>query len=105
MQANLLSEWQPTRQPHKQTPCRLGTIDYIAPEILDCPVKLRPEDHKSNPQVGRVGVLAVFCRPEAAHAAASPAQHTRETQYKTCMPVLRFVKGSAIRGASLEALA
>lgn len=27
-------------------PSRLGTIDYIAPEILDCPVKQSPGDHK-----------------------------------------------------------
>lgn len=26
---------------------RLGTIDYLAPEILDCPVKQHPLDHKA----------------------------------------------------------
>ncbi|KAI8473429.1 MAG: kinase-like domain-containing protein [Monoraphidium minutum] len=28
---------------------RLGTIDYLSPEILDCPVKQHPADHKANP--------------------------------------------------------
>jgi len=28
---------------------RLGTIDYLSPEILDCPVKQHPADHKTNP--------------------------------------------------------
>ncbi|KXZ42683.1 hypothetical protein GPECTOR_124g483 [Gonium pectorale] len=31
---------------------RLGTIDYLAPEILDCPVKQHPEDHKDRPDTG-----------------------------------------------------
>lgn len=31
-------------------PSRLGTIDYLSPEILDCPVKQHPQDHKVNPQ-------------------------------------------------------
>jgi serine/threonine protein kinase len=49
-------------------PCahRLGTIDYLSPEILDCPVKQHPQDHKTNPQkwytakvdVWSMGVLA-----------------------------------------------
>jgi serine/threonine protein kinase len=30
---------------------RLGTIDYLSPEILDCPVKHHPLDHKANPRV------------------------------------------------------
>lgn len=46
--------------------CRLGTIDYLAPEILDCPVKHHPMDHKDKPDTGysnkvdcwSVGVLA-----------------------------------------------
>ena len=46
--------------------CRLGTIDYLSPEILDCPVKQHPQDHKQNPQkwytskvdVWSIGVLA-----------------------------------------------
>lgn len=29
---------------------RLGTIDYLAPEILDCPVKVHPHDFKVNPE-------------------------------------------------------
>jgi serine/threonine protein kinase len=45
---------------------RLGTIDYLSPEILDCPVKQHPQDHKVNPQkwytckvdVWSIGVLA-----------------------------------------------
>eukprot|EP00877_Chromochloris_zofingiensis_P000127 jgi/Chrzof1/10114/Cz04g29080.t1 len=45
---------------------RLGTIDYLSPEILDCPPKYHPQDHKSNPQIWytnkvdcwSVGVLA-----------------------------------------------
>eukprot|EP00197_Chlamydomonas_leiostraca_P009590 CAMPEP_0202861950 /NCGR_PEP_ID=MMETSP1391-20130828/3158_1 /ASSEMBLY_ACC=CAM_ASM_000867 /TAXON_ID=1034604 /ORGANISM="Chlamydomonas leiostraca, Strain SAG 11-49" /LENGTH=688 /DNA_ID=CAMNT_0049541413 /DNA_START=154 /DNA_END=2220 /DNA_ORIENTATION=- len=45
---------------------RLGTIDYLAPEILDCPVKQHPTDNKQNPSIGytskvdcwSVGVLA-----------------------------------------------
>ncbi len=45
---------------------RLGTIDYLAPEILDCPVKHHPDDHKDRPETGytnrvdcwSVGVLA-----------------------------------------------
>jgi len=45
---------------------RLGTIDYLSPEILDCPVKQHPQDHKINPQrwytskvdVWSIGVLA-----------------------------------------------
>lgn len=45
---------------------RLGTIDYLSPEILDCPVKQHPQDHKLNPQkwytckvdVWSIGVLA-----------------------------------------------
>ncbi|WIA42674.1 hypothetical protein OEZ86_008634 [Tetradesmus obliquus] len=45
---------------------RLGTIDYLSPEILDCPVKQHPQDHKQNPQkwytckvdVWSIGVLA-----------------------------------------------
>ena len=47
-------------------PCRLGTIDYLAPEILDCPVKSHPMDNKDKPHIGytnkvdcwSVGVLA-----------------------------------------------
>jgi serine/threonine protein kinase len=47
-------------------PCRLGTIDYIAPEILDCPTKKSPLENKDNPAIGysnkvdcwSVGVLA-----------------------------------------------
>lgn len=47
-------------------PSRLGTIDYLSPEILDCPVKQHPQDHKLNPQkwytckvdVWSIGVLA-----------------------------------------------
>lgn len=31
------------------SPIRLGTIDYLSPEILDCPVKQHPADHKTNP--------------------------------------------------------
>jgi serine/threonine protein kinase len=46
--------------------CRLGTIDYIAPEILDCPTKKSPLENKDNPNIGysnkvdcwSVGVLA-----------------------------------------------
>jgi serine/threonine protein kinase len=46
--------------------CRLGTIDYLSPEILDCPVKAHPADHKEQPQAWysnkvdcwSVGVLA-----------------------------------------------
>ena len=46
--------------------CRLGTIDYLAPEILDCPVKSHPMDNKDKPHIGysnkvdcwSVGVLA-----------------------------------------------
>jgi hypothetical protein len=30
----------------------LGTIDYLAPEILDCPVKHHPEDYKDRPDTG-----------------------------------------------------
>ena len=45
---------------------RLGTIDYIAPEILDCPTKKSPLENKDNPAIGysnkvdcwSVGVLA-----------------------------------------------
>lgn len=33
---------------------RLGTIDYLAPEILDCPVKQHPMDNKQNPSIGWV---------------------------------------------------
>eukprot|EP00983_Pelagomonas_calceolata_P005346 174126-Pelagomonas_calceolata.AAC.3 len=31
---------------------RLGTIDYLAPEILDCPVKQNPQDNKHDPSIG-----------------------------------------------------
>ncbi|KAG1664281.1 hypothetical protein FOA52_009784 [Chlamydomonas sp. UWO 241] len=31
---------------------RLGTIDYLAPEILDCPIKEHPMENKLNPEVG-----------------------------------------------------
>ena len=31
---------------------RLGTIDYLAPEILGCPVKSHPMEFKDNPEVG-----------------------------------------------------
>jgi serine/threonine protein kinase len=51
---------------HSLLSCRLGTIDYLSPEILDCPVKQHPQDHKQNPQkwytckvdVWSIGVLA-----------------------------------------------
>jgi serine/threonine protein kinase len=41
-------------------------VDYLAPEILDCPVKHHPADHKANPakwytnkvDVWSVGILA-----------------------------------------------
>ena len=36
---------------------RLGTIDYLAPEILDCPVKQLPTDNKQNPSIGWVAAL------------------------------------------------
>jgi serine/threonine protein kinase len=29
---------------------RLGTIDYLSPEILDCPVKAHPNEYKQNPE-------------------------------------------------------
>jgi hypothetical protein len=29
---------------------RLGTIDYLSPEILDCPVKAHPNEFKTNPE-------------------------------------------------------
>ncbi len=46
--------------------CRLGTIDYLAPEILKCPSKSHPDDYKHNPDIGytnkvdcwSIGVLA-----------------------------------------------
>eukprot|EP01023_Acetabularia_acetabulum_P044574 TRINITY_DN447_c0_g1_i4.p1 TRINITY_DN447_c0_g1~~TRINITY_DN447_c0_g1_i4.p1 ORF type:complete len:603 (-),score=79.52 TRINITY_DN447_c0_g1_i4:487-2295(-) len=35
----------------QETPnTRLGTVDYVAPEILDCPVKYHPFQHKDSPQ-------------------------------------------------------
>lgn len=69
--------------------CRLGTIDYLAPEILDCPVKSHPMDHKDRPDTGytnlvdcwSVGVLAyeLLCGypPFAAvsRAVTHPQQH------------------------------
>ncbi len=53
-------------QLHAPLPHRLGTIDYIAPEVLDCPTKRTPMDNKDNPAIGysnkvdcwSVGVLA-----------------------------------------------
>ncbi len=52
--------------PEPQLYCRLGTIDYLAPEILDCPAKEHPDDNKQNPDIGytskvdcwSIGVLA-----------------------------------------------
>eukprot|EP00879_Flechtneria_rotunda_P023191 GHRR01024518.1.p1 GENE.GHRR01024518.1~~GHRR01024518.1.p1 ORF type:complete len:533 (+),score=186.16 GHRR01024518.1:153-1751(+) len=66
---------------------RLGTIDYLSPEILDCPVKQHPQDHKQDPQrwysskvdVWSIGVLAyellLGCTP-------FEAQTPQETLYK-----------------------
>jgi hypothetical protein len=31
---------------------RLGTVDYLAPEILECPIKHSPQDNKDNPRIG-----------------------------------------------------
>lgn len=52
--------------PPPPLPPSLGTVDYLAPEILDCPVKHHPADHKANPakwytnkvDVWSVGILA-----------------------------------------------
>lgn len=35
----------------------LGTIDYLAPEILNCPVKEHPSDFKNNPLTGYTKVV------------------------------------------------
>jgi hypothetical protein len=35
-----------------KSPSRLGTIDYLAPEILECPPKAHPMDFKDDPKVG-----------------------------------------------------
>ncbi|GLC59860.1 hypothetical protein PLESTB_001543600 [Pleodorina starrii] len=63
---------------------RLGTIDYLAPEILDCPVKQHPEDHKDRPDTGytnkvdcwSVGVLAYELLVGQPPFAAPTAQET-----------------------------
>ena len=31
---------------------RLGTIDYLAPEVLLCPTKAHPMENKRNPNIG-----------------------------------------------------
>ncbi|PNH08919.1 Aurora kinase C, partial [Tetrabaena socialis] len=63
---------------------RLGTIDYLAPEILDCPVKQHPDDHKDRPDTGytnkvdcwSVGVLAYELLVGQPPFAAPTAQET-----------------------------
>ncbi|KAL6758010.1 kinase-like domain-containing protein [Haematococcus lacustris] len=74
---------------------RLGTIDYLAPEILDCPVKQNPNDNKENPNIGytnkvdcwSVGVLAYeLLAGQPPFAAPSPQEtlrliRTKEVEY------------------------
>ena len=54
---------QPLRPPLQPHPLpslsSLGTIDYLAPEILDCPVKQHPEDHKDRPDTGYTNKVGV----------------------------------------------
>ncbi|KAF6262630.1 kinase-like domain-containing protein [Scenedesmus sp. NREL 46B-D3] len=93
---------------------RLGTIDYLSPEILDCPVKQHPQDHKQNPQkwytckvdVWSIGVLAyellVGRTPfeavggptpvAAAAAAATPAVDVALAQDRTPQETLYKIK-------------
>lgn len=70
---------------------KLGTIDYLAPEILDCPLKNDPEEHNDDPTVKgytnkvdcwSVGVLAYELLTGKAPFAA-----------KTAMETIRRLKG------------
>jgi serine/threonine protein kinase len=77
---------------------RLGTIDYIAPEILDCPTKKNPLENKDNPAIGysnkvdcwSVGVLAYElscgCPPFAA-VSCLPACMPTSLQLAQCFAV------------------
>ena len=57
---------RPAVPPPSPATARLGTVDYLAPEVLDCPVKAHPKDNKDNPNIGytnkvdcwSIGVLA-----------------------------------------------
>eukprot|EP00798_Chlamydomonas_sp_ICE-L_P018529 gene18529-25035_t len=40
---------------------RLGTTDYIAPEILDCPVKERPDEFKNRKDIGYTNKVDCWC--------------------------------------------
>ncbi|MEW5306287.1 MAG: hypothetical protein WDW36_008760 [Sanguina aurantia] len=63
---------------------RLGTIDYLAPEILNCPVKEHPQDFKNNPLTGytkvvdcwSIGVLAYELLTGSAPFASADIQRT-----------------------------
>ncbi|KAJ9516181.1 hypothetical protein QJQ45_024610, partial [Haematococcus lacustris] len=81
---------------------RLGTLDYLAPEILACPVKERPDDFKHQPQAWytskvdcwSMGVLAYeLLTGETPFQAVST--HTRPSDLKDQVPV-RFRMHAAV---------
>ncbi|GFH26984.1 protein kinase domain-containing protein [Haematococcus lacustris] len=92
---------------------RLGTIDYLAPEILDCPVKQNPNDNKENPNIGytnkvdcwSVGVLAYeLLAGQPPFAAPSPQEtlrriRTKEVEYPPWFSheALDFLRGVLLR--------
>ncbi|KAJ9528355.1 hypothetical protein QJQ45_014333 [Haematococcus lacustris] len=92
---------------------RLGTIDYLAPEILDCPVKQNPNDNKENPNIGytnkvdcwSVGVLAYeLLAGQPPFAAPSPQEtlrriRTKEVEYPPWFSheALDFLRGVLVR--------
>lgn len=75
---------------------RAGTLTYLSPEVLQCPLKKRPEENKDNPLVGgytpqvdiwSTGVLLYECLNNASPYASKSREETMRLIQNASLPI------------------